>query len=76
MQRSYIFTLYSLLFTLYLYLYLYLYSLSLSKKFDRDNERLNSILQHIFYTVQMSNFLARWQDEKKQHIIRNKEFRQ
>ncbi len=122
-QRSYIFTLYSLL---YLYLYLYLYnfffycfgdtkdaaklhlysllficicvciciislslsnffdseniglrhSLSLSKKFDRDNERLNPILEHIFYTVLMSNFLARWQDGKKQHMIRNKEFRQ
>ncbi len=123
-QQSYIFTVYSLLFTLYLYLYLYLYnffllfwwykrrsgatsllftlylylylylynfflivwlfkislslsnffdseniglrhSLSLSKKFDRDNERLYSILQHIFYTVLMSNFLARWQYGKK-----------
>ncbi len=41
------------------------HSLSLSKKFDRDNEHLNPILQHIFYTVLMSNFLARWQDGKK-----------
>ncbi len=40
-------------------------SLSLSKKFDNDNECPNLILEHIFQTVPMQNFLAQQQDVRK-----------
>ncbi len=43
-------------------------SLSLSNFFDSDKECLNPILEQNFYTVLMLNFLARWQDEKKNII--------
>ena len=47
------------------------YSLSLSNFFDSDNECLNSILECIFQTVLMSNFIARWQDGKKTTYVQD-----